>query len=96
MCTVDAAHFKESDGLGMEILEIVGRKHVDFTDDKGKHIVGWSIYYLMDDDHTEGKMAGKMFISEDRASSLQLPVPGTKCEVSYDRYGRATRFVVCK
>lgn len=80
----------------MEVLEFVGRKHVDFMDDHGKHICGWSLFYLMDDDKTEGRMAGKMFISDDRCSKLTLPVPGTVCEVSYDRYGRPTKFAPCK
>lgn len=80
----------------MEIIEIVGKKHVDFTDDTGKRICGWSIYYLMNDDRTEGKMCGKMFLSEEKVKTLSLPAVGTTCEVSYDRYGRASKFVAVK
>lgn len=80
----------------MEIITVVGRKHVDFTDDSGKRICGWSLYYTMDDDKTEGVMAGKMFISEDKATQMTIPSPNTKVEVYYDRYGRAQKFVPIK
>lgn len=80
----------------MEIILVVGRKKVDFTDDNGKHISGWSIYYTMQDDRTEGLMAGKMFISSDKAALLDLPSPNQKYEVTYDRYGRPSKFIAVK
>lgn len=80
----------------MEFIIVVGRKHVDFTDDKGKVIKGWSIYYNMQDDRTEGLMAGKMFISDEKAAGMEIPAPGTKVEVHYDRYGRPAKFVTVK
>lgn len=76
----------------MEIMTFVGRKHVDFTDDHGKVIKGWSLFYTMKDDRTEGLMAGKMFISDDKAAGMEIPVPGQTCEVYYDRYGRPQAF----
>ena len=80
----------------MEIVFVVGRTHVDFTDNSGKRICGWSIYYTMQDDRTEGVMCGKYFVSDEKAASLDIPSPNTKCEVSYDRYGRPSRFTVIK
>lgn len=71
---------------------IVGRKHVDFTDDSGKRICGWSIFYTMKDDRTEGVMAGKMFISDAKAQEMEIPSVGVEYEVFYDRYGRANSF----
>lgn len=76
----------------MEILTVVGRKHVDFKDDQGKVIKGWSLYYTMEDDRTEGLMSGKMFISDDKASGMDIPSPGQTCAVYYDRYGRPQAF----
>lgn len=80
----------------MEIMTIVGRKHVDFTDDSGKHIAGWSLFYTMRDDRTEGLMTGKMFIPDAKAAGMTIPSPGDECEVLYDRYGRASRITVLK
>lgn len=80
----------------MEVMVIVGRKYVDFTDDSGKVIRGWSLYYTMQDDRTEGVMAGKMFISDQKASTLEVPGVGQKVECIYDRYGRPAKFVPCK
>lgn len=80
----------------MEVMTIVGRKHVDFTDDNNKRIAGWSLFYTMKDDRTEGLMAGKMFISDEKAATLTIPSPGQVCEVLYDRYGRPTKFTVIK
>lgn len=80
----------------MEIINVVGKRHVDFTDDHGKRIAGYSLYYTMKSDGVEGVMSGKMFISDEKASQLALPPVGTTCEVVYDRYGRASKFTVVK
>lgn len=81
----------------MEVMEIVGRRKVNFTDDNGRNVNGYSLYYVMDDDNTEGKMAGKMFLSEQRKEGLNyFPAPGEKVKVSYDRYGRPVEFVSVK
>lgn len=78
----------------MEVMTFVGRRFVNFTDDKGKQITGWSLFYTMPSDGVEGLMSGKMFISEDKVTqnNIQLPKPGEKCEVYYDRYGRPQSF----
>lgn len=88
--------FYESEGICMEIMTIVGRKHVDFTDDKGKHIAGWSLFYTMKDDRTEGLMTGRHFITDEKAANITIPSPGDECEVLYDRYGRVSRITVVK
>lgn len=77
----------------MEKIEIVGTRKVDFTDDNGRKVNGLSIYYVMDDDNTNGKMAGKLFLSDRRCSDVKhMPAPGDIVWVSYDRYGRPVDF----
>lgn len=76
----------------MEKMTIVGKRYVNFKDDSGKVVTGWSIYYTMAADGVIGVMAGKMFISDDRASSMILPDVGKSYEVFYDRYGRPNKF----
>lgn len=77
----------------MEIIEVVGWRRVNFTDDKGKTIDGYSIYFTMESSNVEGKMAGKMFISIDRYQKLNyFPKPGDVVAVQYDRYGKPADF----
>lgn len=78
----------------MEIMTIVGKRYVNFKDDSGKQVSGWSLYYTMKADHVEGVIAGKLFISDERAGTLILPDVGKTYEVSYDRYGRPNKFAV--
>lgn len=80
----------------MEIMNVVGTRYVNFKDDSGKQIDGWSIYYTMKADGVTGLIAGKMFVSSQRAESLVLPQVGSTYEVNYDRYGRPTRFDLVK
>lgn len=80
----------------MEIINVVGKRRVDFVDDKGKCVVGTTLYYTMKSDGVEGVMSAKMFISDEKASQVPLPPVGTTVEVSYDRYGRASKFTVVK
>lgn len=80
----------------MEIINVVGLRHVDFTDDKGKHICGFSVYYTMKSDGVEGLMTGKMFMSDEKVDRVPLPPVGTTCEVTYDRYGRPNKFTPVK
>lgn len=80
----------------MEIMKIVGKRHVDFTDDKGRVVKGYSLYYSMKSDGVEGEMTGKMFLSDEKVSVVPLPPIGSTVEVLYDRYGRASKFTVIK
>lgn len=77
----------------MEKIEIVGVRDLNFKDDNGRQVEGTQLYYLMDDDRTKGKMAGKLFLSVQRRSTLSyIPGPGEKVMVNYDRYGRPVEF----
>lgn len=77
----------------MEIIEIVGIRHVNFTDEKGKNISGVSIYFFMEADGVIGKMTGKMFLNSDRVNRLdKMPEVGQRVAVDYDRYGKPARF----
>lgn len=79
----------------MEIIEIVGTRLVNFTDDNGKTIQGTSFYFLMDGENVTGKIAGKLFVSSDRLRKMEVtPMVGQKVAVSYDRYGKPTEFRV--
>lgn len=80
----------------MEIMKIVGKRHVDFTDDKGRSIKGYSLYFTMKSDGVEGEMTGKMFLSDEKALIVSLPPVGSTVEVYYDRYGRVCKFTVIK
>lgn len=79
----------------MEIMTIVGMRYVDFKDDSGKQVSGYSLYYTMKADRVEGVIAGKLFISDDRAAGMVMPEVGQTYEVFYDRYGRPNKFVSC-
>lgn len=77
----------------MEKMQIVGIRELNFKDDNGRQVEGTSLYYLMDDDRTIGKMAGKVFVSAQRRSSMSyFPTPGAEVVVNYDRYGRPVEF----
>jgi len=78
----------------MEIMTIVGIRRIDFTDDSGKRINGYSIYYTMDAEGVIGQAAGKIYLSAEKASGMTLPNPGDKVEVMYDRYGKPVKFTV--
>lgn len=80
----------------MEIMKIVGIRHVDFTDDRGRNVKGYSLYYTMQSDGVEGEMTGKMFLSDEKVAIIRLPPVGSTVEVLYDRYGRASKFTVIK
>lgn len=78
----------------MEKIEIVGVRELNFKDDNGRQVEGTQLYYLMDDDRTVGKMAGKLFLSVQRRSSVSfVPNPGDIVFVNYDRYGRPVEFM---
>lgn len=77
----------------MERIEVVGMRNVDFTDNKGRHVDGTSIYYLIEDTGVTGKMTGKLFISRDRKINTNyFPAVGDVVAVSYDRYGKPVDF----
>lgn len=77
----------------MEIIEVVGMREVNFTDDHGRQVDGTSIYYLIQADGVVGKMAGKLFVSKDRRSGMDyFPSVGEKVMVNYDRYGKPSQF----
>lgn len=77
----------------MERIEVVGTRNVDFTDNNGRQVKGFSLYYLMSSDGVNGKMAGKLFVSAQRASEMSfVPKPGDHVLVNYDRYGRPVEF----
>lgn len=81
----------------MEKMEIVGVREVNFKDDNGRQVAGVSLYYLMDDDRTNGKLAGKLFISTQRRQVMTyFPGPGEEVVVNYDRYGRPVEFAPAK
>lgn len=46
----------------MEIVEIVGYREVDFTDERGKQVVGRSYYYVAPSEGVVGKNIGKLWI----------------------------------
>ena len=77
----------------MEIIEVVGLRDVNFTDDNGRTVDGTSVYYLIQADGVVGKMSGKLFVSRDRRKQMTFfPEPGDTVAVSYDRYGKASEF----
>lgn len=78
----------------MEIMTVVGIRRIDFTDDSGKRINGYSIYYTMEADGVVGLTAGKLYLPAEKAANMVIPQPGEKVEVMYDRYGKPVKFTV--
>ncbi|MDY3692472.1 MAG: hypothetical protein SO072_10955 [Dysosmobacter sp.] len=77
----------------MEVIEVVGMRDVNFTDDNGRKVEGTSVFYLIQADGVVGKMAGKLFVSKDRRSGMDyFPAVGEKVAVNYDRYGKPSQF----
>lgn len=77
----------------MEVVEVVGLRDVNFTDDNGRYVDGTSVFYLMTADGVEGKMAGKLFVSRERRKQFSFfPAVGDTVAVSYDRHGKPTEF----
>ena len=78
----------------MDKIQIVGIRGVSFDDEKtGRTVNGTTFFYLMEDDHTSGKLAGKLFISAQLCDSLDyVPNVGDECWVIYNRYGKPAKF----
>lgn len=77
----------------MEIVQIVGYREVDFTDERGKQIVGRSYYYINGQDGVIGKGIGKLWIPRERIDSFEfLPMPGDVVKVSCGFGGRVNGF----
>lgn len=81
----------------MEKLTVVGLRSVDFVNDNGRAVKGYSVYYTMDDPDVNGMMASKLFVKHARWDGLRVkPVPGSTYMVFYDRYGRVANFELVK
>ena len=77
----------------MEIIEVVGLREVNFTDDNGRTVSGTSIYFLMASDGVDGKMSGKLFVSNERKKQMSyFPLIGDEVAVNYDRFGKPADF----
>ena len=72
----------------MEKMTVVGLRSVDFVDDNGRAVKGYSVYYTMDDPDVNGLMASKLFVQQARWDGLRVkPVPGSTYMVSYYAVG---------
>lgn len=71
-----------------ERVRIIGYRKVDFTDEKGRGIEGYTLYYVqdVDDENVTGQVAGKQFISSKRVD--YLPVLGDDITFRYNKYGK--------
>ena len=77
----------------MEIVEIVGYREVDFTDERGKQVVGRSYYYVAPSEGVVGKNIGKLWIPRNRIGSFKwLPMPGDTVNVLIGFGGRVNGF----
>lgn len=78
----------------MEKINVVGLRGVSFDDEKtGRPVNGTSIFFTMEDEHTSGLMAGKMFISAGVRDGMDyFPAVGDQCWVIYNRYGKPAKF----
>lgn len=78
----------------MDKINVVGLRDVSFDDEKtGRTVSGTSVFYTMEDEHTSGLMAGKMFISASVRDSMEyFPAVGDQCWVYYNRYGKVSSF----
>lgn len=77
-----------------ERVRIVGYRNVDFTDEKGFHVEGYTLYYVQDVDVEDlsGQIAGKQFISSKRVD--YLPVLGDEVIFRYNKYGKISSIEV--
>lgn len=78
----------------MDTIKIVGIRDASFTGNDGKQINGTSYFYTMEDEKTEGLMAGKLFISADNLVACTVqPKVGQEVRVVYNRFGKAEDFL---
>lgn len=78
----------------MDTIKIVGVRDASFTGNDGKQINGTSYFYTMEDEKTEGLMAGKLFISSDNLAGCTVqPQVGQEVQVVYNRFGKAEDFL---
>lgn len=77
----------------METIEILGVRDVDFTDDNGRRVCGRSVYYAREDSRIDGRITGKLFVSQQRIARLSyFPRPGDLVVVFYDRFAKPCEF----
>ena len=71
-----------------ELMTIVGARYVNFKDDSGKHVEGYTLYYTQEptDETTQGLICGKQFISANRVP--YVPVIGDQVVFRYNKYGK--------
>lgn len=71
----------------MSKAKVIGTRFLDFADSKGGQIKGTQIFIVHEDEHTNGLMSDKIFVSAD--SKIQLPVFkfGTEYDFVYDVSG---------
>lgn len=74
------------------IINILGKREVNFTDDKsGNKISGKSVYYAYSDPRVEGYATDKLFIGSQHTDPF---ICGHKYRVQYNRYGKVDLYSV--
>lgn len=71
----------------MEKWNVVGLRRVDFSDDSGKRITGYSLYVSRDGGPgMQGEECLKIFVSDRVLPSV--PGVGDQIQIYYNRYGK--------
>ena len=71
------------------MFKVVGKRRTEFTPkDGGQPISGYNLYVLSSDQHTEGFVTDRLFVSDRKFSNGIIPALGDHIDVRYNRYGR--------
>lgn len=77
----------------MDIVQIVGKRRLNFAAKDGGQVDGTQYFYTMQDINTEGMATGKLFIPSKATTQFGfLPEVGDTVKVEYNRYGRPAAF----
>lgn len=79
----------------MEIYKIVGFRKCDFETKDGKHIDGYSLYVLRNDENVTGYVAERVFCSHSALGSY-TPRLNDEIKVMYNRFGKPASVEVNK
>lgn len=71
------------------MFKVVGKRRTEFTPkDGGQPISGYNLYVLSSEEHTEGYVTDRLFVSDRKFVNAVIPALGDLIDVRYNRYGK--------
>lgn len=71
------------------MFKVVGKRRTQFTPKDGdKPISGYNLYVLSSEEHTEGYVADRIFVTDQKFVNSVVPAVGNLVDVRYNRFGK--------